>query len=462
MQPRRYRSVSYWFDALGAEPQVRGPLPGDLEVDVAIVGGGFTGLWTAYYLKRADPDCRVAVLERETAGYGASGRNGGWCWAKLAGLPEYVARDPERGAALRDAVMGSVDEIGGICEREGIEADFRKAGGFMLASVPAQVARLRAMLKTVRQMGLDAAQYRWVEPAEMTEHFRVAANFGAVFMANCAGVNPAALARGIADAAERRGAAIYEQTPVLDVAPGLVRTAHGNVRAARIVLALAGYLAQLPGHRRDVLPCYNHMIATEPLPRETWERIGLARREGFGDVSRMLAYGQRTHDDRIAIGGRGLGYHFGSSIDARFDRDARTHRLLEKTLHELLPQLGDVAITHRWGGVFGMPRDLTAALRMDEATGIAVAPSYVGDGVAASNLAGRTLCDLVLERRSPLVEFPWVTHRAPRWEPEPLRWLGVRAGLALNASAERSERRSGRLPPLRDRVLRSIGLDFSY
>jgi glycine/D-amino acid oxidase-like deaminating enzyme len=457
-----YRPVSYWFDVLGDEPEPRPALPGDLEVDVAIVGGGFTGLWTAYYLKLADPTCRVAVLEREVAGFGASGRNGGWCYAKLAGLPDYLARDPERGAALRDAVAATVDEVGAVCEAEGIAADFRKAGGLMLATSSPQVERLHATVKVHRKMGFGEEQCRWLEPAELSEHIRFASNYGGIFLANVAGVNPAALARGLADSAERRGATVYEQTRVLSVEPGCVRTSRGVVRASRIVVALAAYLSQLPGHGRDVLPCYNHMLATEPLPRETWERIGLARRESFGDGSRSFVYAQRTQDDRIAIGGRGIGYHFGSSIRARFDRDAQVYRALESAVRELFPELGDVAVTHRWGGVFGMPRDLCAALRMDEATGIAVAPSYVGDGVAASNLAGRTLCDLVLERKSALVELPWVGHRARCWEPEPLRWLGVRGGIALNLSADRAERRTGRRPRAREHLLSAMGLEFSY
>jgi glycine/D-amino acid oxidase-like deaminating enzyme len=457
-----YRSVSYWFDSLGAEPLLRRPLPGDLEVDVAIVGAGFTGLWTAYYLKRADPACRVAVIERETAGFGASGRNGGWCWIKLAGLPEFMARDPEGGAALRDALRATVDEVGAVCAAESIDADYRKVGGFMLATGPAQVPRMHAMLETNRALGLSEAEYRWLEPGEVAQHVRVAKNHGGVFMANCAGVNPAALARGLADAAERQGAQIYEQTSALEVMPGRVRTDRGEVRAHRVVLALAGYLCQMPGHARETLPCYNHMIATEPLPRETWERIGLARREGLGDASRSFIYAQRTADDRIAVGGHGVGYHFGSRIEPRFDRHAKTHCALEAALHEMLPDLGEVAITHRWGGIFGMARDLSAAIRFDPATGVAVAPSYVGDGVAASNLAGRTLRDLLLDRRSELTLLPWVGHRSPRWEPEPLRWLGVHAGLALNDSAARVEKRTGRRSAVRESLLGVFGIDFAY
>jgi glycine/D-amino acid oxidase-like deaminating enzyme len=457
-----YRSLSYWFDSLGAEPAPRPALPGDLEVDVAIVGGGFTGLWTAYYLAIADPSLRVAVLERETAGFGASGRNGGWCMAIIHGLTSYVARDPERGGALRDAVKATTDEIERVCVAEQIEADFYRNGGITLATNPAQASRLQDSLKAQLTAGMTEADYRWLEPAEVTQIMRVASNFGGTFMGNVALLNPAKLARGLADAAERRGAVIYEQTPVLAVEPGLVRTARGEVRAARIVLALDAYVTQIPGRERHALPAYNHMIATEPLPSEVWERIGLRNHEGFGDAQRLLTYAQRTADDRIAIGGRELGYRYGSRIDARFERSEHVERWLVEALRQYFPDLGDFAVTHRWGGVLGMPRDFHVSLGFDEATGIAVGPNYAGDGVCASNLAGRTLCDLLRDHKSELVELPWVHHRSPRWEPEPLRWLGVRLGGALNTSADRAEIRTGRRSPLRERVMRGLGLEFGY
>ena len=204
------------------------------------------------------------------------------------------------------------------------------------------------------------------------------------------------------------------------------------------------------------------MIATEPLPPEVWERIGLRNHEGFGDAQRMLTYAQRTADDRIAIGGRSLGYRYGSRIDARFERCERVEGRLVDALRQYFPDLGDFAVTHRWGGVLGVPRDFCVSLGFDEATGIAVGPNYAGDGVCAGNLAGRTLCDLLRDRKSELVELPWVHHRSPRWEPEPLRWLGVRFGAALSASADRAEIRTGRRSPLRERVMRGLGVEFGY
>jgi glycine/D-amino acid oxidase-like deaminating enzyme len=453
-----YRSISYWFDSLGAEPEPRPPLPGDREVDVAIVGGGFTGLWTAYYLMLADPSCRVAVIERETAGFGASGRNGGWCVAMIHGLEEFFESDPQRGAALREAIKASVDEVGAVCKAEGIEADFHKGGGLVVASNAPQAARLRAGLEIDREIGWTEEDIYWLDPEELKARIRVSSNFGGTFNANTAAVNPAKLARGVADAAERRGASIYEQTTALAVEPGRVRTSHGTVRAPRIVMALDAHVTRLPGCRRNSLPTYEHMIATEPLSDQVWDEIGLAERGLFGDGSRLFIYAQRTADNRIAIGGRNVDYRYGSAIEARFERNPHVERLLIDALREMLPQLGEFAITHRWGGVLGLPRDFISSISIDEATGIGGVESYAGEGVCPSNLAGRTLCDFALGRKTPLIELPWVGHRSPRWEPEPLRWLGVRAGLALNASTDRADKQ-GRNYPIRKRLLRAMDFE---
>jgi glycine/D-amino acid oxidase-like deaminating enzyme len=454
-----YRSISYWFDSLGSEPEVRPPVPGDLEVDVAIVGAGFTGLWTAYYLMLDDPSLRVAVIERETAGFGASGRNGGWCAAMLQGLEAIYRRDPRGGAALREAIKASVVEVGAVCELEEIDAEFHQGGGLVIATNEPQASRLRETLKHAREIGWTAEDMCWLEPGDLQSRIRVASAHGAVLHAKTAAVNPAKLARGLADAAERRGAVIYEQTTVTKVSPGQIETDRGQVRAPRIVLALNAYATGLPRHRRDMLPVYNHMFATEPLPAATWDEIGLSERGLFGDAGRMFFYAQRTADDRIAIGGGASRYHYGSAIEARFDRDARVERALLSSLREMLPQLADFEITHRWGGVLGMPRDLTASVEFDDATGIGRVGSYTGEGVCASNLAGRTLRDLLLGRDSRLVGLPWVGHRSRRWEPEPLRWTGVQAGLALSQSADRFEARTGRRSPLRERLLRTIGVE---
>jgi glycine/D-amino acid oxidase-like deaminating enzyme len=376
----------------------------------------------------------------------------------LHGLDEYFEQDPERGAALREAIKATVDEVGAVCQAEGIEADFHKGGGLIVANNAPQAERLREDLKYERAIGWTEEDSYWLDPDEFSARIRVSSKFGGIFNANTAAVNPAKLARGVADAAERRGASIYEQTTALGVEPGKVHTSHGTVRAQRIVMALDGYGSQLPGCRRKFLPSYEYMIATEPLSDQVWADIGLAERGLFGDASRLFTYAQRTADNRIAIGGRHVGYHYGSTLDARFEKNPRVDQMLIDSLRETLPQLGEFAVTHRWGGVLGLSRDLTASIEIDEKTGIAGPGSYAGEGVCPSNLAGRTLCDFALGRKTPLLDLPWVGHRSPQWEVEPLRWLGFQTAVALNRSTDRADTRGDRYP-IRERLLRAMGVD---
>jgi glycine/D-amino acid oxidase-like deaminating enzyme len=453
-----YRSTSFWFDSLGSEPELRPPLPGDLDVDVAILGAGFTGLWTAYYLALADPSCRIAVIERDTAGFGASGRNGGWCAPMVQGLEELHASDPQGGARLRENLVATVSEIGDVCQTEAIAADYHLGGGLFIATNEPQAALARARLANDRAIGWTEEYVQWLEADEVRERIHVASTFGGVLQKHVAAVNPAKLARGLADAVERRGATIYEQTTVKGIEPGRVQTSHGTVRAPHIVMALNAYTAELPGRKRDILPLYDHMFATEPFSDQIWDEIGLAPRGLFGDNSRLFTYAQRTADNRIAIGGRLSRYHYGSGIHPRFDQDSNVERMLAQALRAMLPQLGNFKITHRWGGVLGVPRNLIASTTFDPKTGIAGVGSYTGEGVCASNMAGRTLRDLLLDRKTELTSLPWVDHHSRRWEPEPFRWLGVNTGIALCRSADHLESRTGLQARLHDRLMNRLGM----
>jgi len=206
------------------------------------------------------------------------------------------------------------------------------------------------------------------------------------------------------------------------------------------VRATEGYTCGLNGHRRTLAPVYSLVIATEPLDRATWEQIGLANRETFTDYRNLIIYGQRTADGRLVFGGRGAPYHFGSSTRPGYDRDMRVFAHLRATLVEMFPVLTNVSVTHAWGGVLGIPRDWCASVGLDPVSGLGWAGGYVGDGVSTTNLAGRTLRDLVLGRATELTRLPWVNHHSPQWEPEPLRWLGVNAGLRAMALADHEER----------------------
>jgi glycine/D-amino acid oxidase-like deaminating enzyme len=256
---------------------------------------------------------------------------------------------------------------------------------------------------------------------------------------HCARIQPARLARGLADAVERLGVPIYEDTPVTRIEQGRVTAPTGTVTAPIVLRATEGFTPGLPGLRRRWLPMNSSMIATDPLPEALWADIGWDGRETVGDTAHGFFYAQRTVDDRIAIGGRSVPYRYASRTDVDGQVPARTIRLLSEVLHDVLPQVRDVPITHGWCGVLAVPRDWESTVTLDRATGLGWAGGYVGHGVTATNLAGRTLAELVLDQKTPLTELPWVGHRSRQWEPEPLRWLGVRGLYVAYKLADRHE-----------------------
>ena len=447
-----YQRLSLWWEAVSAPLPPRPALTQDLQVDVCIVGAGFTGLWTAHSLALADPSLRIAVVERQVAGFGASGRNGGWCSALFATSDAALVRQhgPEAMRAMRRAMQRTVDVVGAAAASEGIDCHFAKGGSVDLVRSEAQRVRALAAVDEARALGFGEEDVRWLGPEEAHDLIGAGSILGATFTPHCAALQPALLARGLADAVERRGVRLYEHTKVLDIRPRsgasgpAVVTSGGTVDAEVVVRATEAWTPTLPGFHRDIVPVYSLMVATEPLGDAFWSSAGLESRATFADHRHMIIYGQRTADGRFAFGGRGAPYHFGSSVRARFDTEPAVHALLRRTLTELFPELEGRRFTHAWGGPLGIPRDWHSSVGLDRGSGLAWAGGYVGDGVATTNLAGRTLADLITGADSELVALPWVDHRSPRWEPEPLRWLGVNAGLWAMKLADRSEARRGR------------------
>jgi glycine/D-amino acid oxidase-like deaminating enzyme len=440
-----------WQDTLPTQDRggPRPPLDGDTTADVCIVGAGYTGLWTAYYLTRADPSLDIVLLDAETAGFGASGRNGGWCSALLPQGIDAMARrhGADASLAMRRAMQRTVDEVGEVAAVEGIDCHWQKGGTLVVARTPAQLERARAeVAHDARWGGIDGL--RLLDAAEMQERLAVPDAVGGTWTPHCAALHPARLARGLARVVERRGVRLHEGTRALELRPGEVRTDRGTVHARQVVRATEAWTPQLPGSRRELVPVYSLVIATEPLPGSVWSRLGLRGRETFSEHRHVIVYGQRTADDRLVFGGRGAPYHYGSAVRPAYDRDPGVFATLERALADLLPDGAPYVVTHRWGGPLGIARDWHAAVRFDPVTGLASAGGYVGDGVASTNLAGRTVADLLLGRRSSVTSLPWVGHTSPRWEPEPLRWLGVNAGLRVAAAADATETRSGRSTPV--------------
>jgi glycine/D-amino acid oxidase-like deaminating enzyme len=427
-----YRGLSFWHDTVPSDLAPRASLPGNLDVDVAIVGGGLTGLWTAYYLARRDPGLRIAVLEKHIAGFGASGRNGGWCSALFPASASALARRHGRDAAvrMRRAMIDTVDEVGRVTAAEGIDCDYVKGGTLAFVRSAAQRIRASADLREVAEFGVDTldwneAEDRLLDPA-------------------CARLHPAKLVRGLAEVVERMGVTIYEQTEVTGFTRGSVTTDRGVVSCETVVLALEGYGASLRETHRRVLPLYSLMIATEPLPDDAWDEMGIEHGQTFTDYRHLLIYGQRTADNRFAFGGRGARYHWGSSIRPEYDRVPRVFEHLHETLVDFFPQAADAAVTHAWGGPLGVPRDWHAGVSFDRGSGIARAGGYVGDGLSTTNIAGRTLADLITGTESELTTLPWVGHHSPNWEPEPLRFIGANLGLVAMTIADAEEKATGR------------------
>lgn len=437
-------AVSYWYQGAGL-PKPRSPLAGDLDVDVCVVGAGLTGLWTAYYLKRECPDLRIAIVEKEFSGFGASGRNGGWLSAEPAGqVQRWAKRQGHQAAvAMQRAMFGAVDEVIARAAEEGIEADIVKDGLLHVATNDAQHARLAARVDRWREWGWGAQDLVLLSRAETDQRVRVAGTRSAAYTPHCARIQPAKLVRGLADVVERLGVRIFERTEVTEIRPRAAVTPYGTVRASYVLRATEGFTAALSGHRRTWLPMNSSLIVTEPLPDRVWSEIGWSGAELLGDEAHAYCYLQRTADGRIAIGGRGVPYRFGSRWDQKGQTHETTVRALRDQLARLFPAAADVRVAHTWSGVLGVPRDWCATVHVDQSTGLGWAGGYVGHGVTSANLAARTLRDLVLRRDTELVRLPWVHHRVRSWEPEPLRWLGVRTLYVAYRFADRHENKGG-------------------
>jgi glycine/D-amino acid oxidase-like deaminating enzyme len=442
---RRNGGISHWYREAGIAPP-RAPLDGDRSADVCIVGAGFTGLWTAYYLAAARPDLEIVVLEREFAGFGASGRNGGWVSDHFAGSRSAMARTHGRDAviAMQRALQATIDEIIEVCTSEGIEAALVKSGQLAVARSPAQAARLRDQLAEQRAWDQGPDDVVALSAGELEQRVRVSGARGGLYTPHCARVQPARLVTGLARAVAARGVTIYEDTAVTAIESGRAVSDRGTVRAPVVLRCLEGFTASLAGARRELLPLNSAMIVTDPLGEARWAEIGWGGDELLGDLAHAYMYAQRTADGRIALGGRGIPYRFGSRTDHWGQTQEATIGQLTTILHAMFPATVGVAIDQAWCGVLGVPRDWTPVVGFDRGQGLGSAGGYVGSGVATSNLAARTLVELVLGEPASLARLPWVRAGARRWEPEPLRWIGARLVYGLYRAADRRESASDR------------------
>lgn len=441
MQVKRNGDISFWYADLGAVPVPRPPLPGDIEADVAIVGAGYTGLWTAYYLKKAKPSLRIVLLEREFAGFGASGRNGGWLsggfgWSR----DKYLKTSTRQGVtAMQKAMAGCVDEVIRVATAEGIDADIRRADNLTVATNLAQLERVREECETIRSWDADTERIELLDADATRARINIKNVMGGFVIRGQARVQPAKLVRGLAEAVERLGVPIYEKTTVTSIAKGIATTDRGTVRAETIIRATEGFTAGIPGEERTWLALNSAQIVTEPLSPELWREIGWEGHELLGNGAHAYCYAQRTREGRITMGGRGVPYRYGSRTDVNGRTQQATIDQLHTILTTLLPQTAGCRIDHAWCGVLGVPRDWCTTVGLDPKTRIGWAGGYVGLGVSSSNLSGRTLADLILGNETDLTRLPWVNRKVRPWEPEPFRWLGVHSMYQLYRIADQRE-----------------------
>ena len=431
--------VSFWYQELGGLPKPRPALECSVSADICIIGAGYTGLWAAYYLKKADPSLNIVIVEEHFAGFGASGRNGGWLSGNFAWEHEkYLSSGTaEQVKAMVEAFHGTVDEVIGAAEMEGINADIHRTQELAIATNTYQFQRLAPELKRLHHWGDHRS--RLESETQLRTRIAIPSARGALVTSGVARVQPAKLVRGLADAVARLGVTIYEATRAHEISKGQVITHQGRVACAVALKATEGYSAQLPGYERDWLPLNSAQIVTEPLPLELWRDIGWSGAELIGDMAHAYCYCQRTADGRIAVGGRGLPYLLNSKIQPDGRPTAGTISQLRGILARLFPAATHVPLAHAWQGVLGVPRDWCATVGLDPETQIGWAGGYVGVGLTSANLAGRTLRDLVLSEPTALTELPWVNRAVRAWEREPLRWMAVRGLYAMLKAADRAE-----------------------
>jgi len=463
VKDRDYRKLSYWHDSVPGSLSPRPGLESDLEVDIAIAGAGYTGLWTAYYLKQLKPTLSIAIIESEIAGFGASGRNGGWCTSYLSGI-ENLLVDPGKADAakrLQRLLFDAVKEVGRVTKRESVDCHFDQAGQVEAAVLPAQLHRVRKEVDFMHGLGFGEQDYRWLTAQQLGEHIHIDGALGGMFMSHCAAIHPARLVRGLADVVENLGVTIFEHSPVISLDEHGFVTAHGRVKAGATVLATEGYTGSIKGLGRKLIPVHSMMIATEPLSASQLEKIGMIQRYTFNNMDHLTTYGQLTADRRIAFGCRGS-YLFGAQVRKHFDPADSEFKLIWECLLRFFPSLRGHRFTHAWGGAMGVSRTVRPSVCYNKDKQFGWAGGYFGNGVGATNLAGRTMADLILGRDTDRLHTPWVNPEGEwqldkkRWEIEPVRWLGINTRAQLMKLADKAERKNSSAAPLINKTLETV------
>jgi putative aminophosphonate oxidoreductase len=422
----------------GGEPSP-GPLRGAMHADVCVVGGGYTGLWTAIRLKEQEPASDVVLVEADVCGGAASGRNGGFAlswWPKTETMLGRMDADEAR--RMLRASDEAITELGRFCEQEGIDCQFHQGGWLWTATSPAQVGAWQGAVRAAERLG--AQPFELLSPEQVRGRTGSPVHLGGVLEPSGATVQPALLARGLRRAAKARGVRIFERSPmrVLERSRGIVTTPEGSVTAPVIVLAINAWAAQVRELRRAIVPLGSDVVATEPVPG-LLEESGWTGGESISNSRLMVHYYRTTRDGRIAFGRGGGALGFAGRIGPRFEHAAPYLREAEADMRRLVPAVRGVAVTHTWSGAVDRSEDgLPFFGALPGAVRIVYGVGFSGNGVAPSVIGGRILASLALQRDDEWAQSGLARGVPGRFPPEPLRYLG---GLAVRGAVARKEKR---------------------
>jgi len=415
----------------------------NLDCDVAIIGGGLSGLWSAFHLHQAKSELKIALFESRHIGYGASGRNGGWI---SADYPVYRSTLEKRhGKKVADLVFASlkksIDEIGSFASRHAPSAGFVKGGTVMFARNKAQEIRLKA--------GVDE-EHQWLNREELNEVIRIAGARGGLHNAHCASVNPMQLVQGLAKYLSGK-IAIYEGSTASEIAPHMLAVNSCVVKAS-IVINATEVFRNAP---REQIPLYSLMVATEPLTDSQWKEIGNAGRATFAEGLHLINYAQRTPDNRLAIGGRGARYPFGSRKSSEIENSARVHESIRKLAQSWFPHITDLKFTHAWGGAVAITRDWEPYVRWDREFGYGVIGGYAGDGMTMTYLASKALVQEIIDGTDDVRGLHFINRRSRNWEMEPIRYAAINTLVKLSDIADYEEKLTNR-PSVLSRIIEPL------
>lgn len=438
---------SYWWQALPDWERLA-PLAVAEEVDVAIVGAGYTGLWSAFFLNQLAPDLKISIYEADHVGFGASGRNGGWVSSLWPTPLAKISKTSGVDAAVnfQQLLHAVIDDFGNTLKQNGIYADFQKSGTVNLARSPQQLSRLNSEIAQYRSLGFDESDYSLTN--DLTKLPKATNVIAGLVTPHCASIQPAKLVRQLAEVVMANGVSIYERSRVTKIASRELLVNNLTVKAKFILIATEGYgHALLP---RATAPIHSLMFISDEIPADLLDDLRLKPGITFNDARNLIIYGQRTANNRIAFGGRGAPYRMGSKTGSEVEFHQPAFSFLQSALAELFPPLVEYLSkpSHCWGGPIGVSRDWQPSIRFDARTGLITAGNYVGDGVAAAYLAGQTIAQLVTNQSSTLTELPWVNHRSRNWEVEPIRYLLINSARVAIELADRLEQISSRETPL--------------